>query len=448
MTTSLRIALLSGLLALVSNLAVIGLISYRTHDAAVQTLRLQVVEQGAVLGKVYTSGGMRQLEQAIDDMVDTDDPQVVAAVLNSSGRPVTGNVVHINRLAKDPSNGYHSALLRLDGDPTPHEAAIILQRLSQGGWLLSGRTVGDGLAAHRTLERSLWLSLVLAVLLGLVCGIITARYVGKRVRKIASVADRISGGDLDQRVPASSTGDAFDVLGRQINRMFDRASSLMSELRMLTDSLAHDLRSPVGRLRAAAEAAIATGDAGEREHLLGNVIRQADSLMRILTTVLEIGRSEALTSRNQFSLFDPAVFGEELCEMYEPVAEEAGIYLELELSGGLQPFLGHRQLLAQAVSNLIENAVKYAASGGHIRLIVRQEDRLLRLGVADQGPGIDKCRQGEARKRFGRLDSSRSTDGAGLGLTLVEAIAHLHDGELVMENQSPGLTVWIDLPRP
>ncbi|GAC1584179.1 MAG: ATP-binding protein [Sphingomicrobium sp.] len=447
MTTSLRIAVLSGLLALLANVAVVGFISYRTYDAAVETLHLQVTEQSTVLDRVYHSGGMSQLANAIDDMLDTDDPQVVAAVLGPSGRPLIGNVATMDLLAKGETAGYRITLLRLTDDPTPHEAAIMLQRLPAGRWLLSGRTAGDGLALRQTLATSLWFSLALAVLLGLVCGLITARYVDSRVRKIAAVADRITGGDFDQRVPVSGTSDAFDGLGRQINLMLDRIGVLMSELRMLTDTLAHDLRSPVGRLRAAAEAAMATNDSRERDQLLGNVLRQADSLMRILTTVLEIGRSEALTTRNQFALFDPAKLGEELGEMYEPVAEEAGMTFELELGTDLQPFFGHRQLLTQAVSNLIENALKYATTGCDIRLIVSQDGKRLRLGVADRGPGIEEAQRGTARKRFGRLDSSRSTEGAGLGLALVEAIAHLHNGALALEDRSPGLIAWIDLPR-
>src|SRR5205814_9701587 len=137
------------------------------------------------------------------------------------------------------------------------------------------------------------------------------------VRRIAVVADRISGRDLTQRVPLSGAGDAFDRLSRQINAMLDRIGGLMEELRLLTDSLAHDLRSPVSRLRSAAHAAAETGDPKEQEELLGSVIRQADSLMRILTSVLEISRSEALTGRNQFAWFDAGELSAELSEMYE-----------------------------------------------------------------------------------------------------------------------------------
>src|SRR5207302_5581816 len=222
--------------------------------------------------------------------------------------------------------------------------------------------------------------------------------------------------------------DAFDQLGRQINAMLDRISTLMQELRLLTDSLAHDLRSPVSRLRSAAHAA-AQADPAEQEELLGSVIRQADSLIRILTAVLEISRSEAQTGRNQFAWFDLSELAAELAEMYEPLAEEAGARIQYDPPGRAVPLFGHRQLLAQAVSNLIENAVRYGAEGGDIRVAVQGLGTQIRIEVADHGPGIPIELQSEARRRFGRLDSSRSAEGAGLGLALAEAIAHLHDGQ-------------------
>jgi signal transduction histidine kinase len=228
--------------------------------------------------------------------------------------------------------------------------------------------------------------------------------------------------------------------------MLDRISTLMGELRMLTDSLAHDLRSPVGRLRAAADAALAAENPEERDQMLGAIIRQCDGLMRILTTALEIARSEAFTSKGQFNWFDPAQLAEELVEMYEPVAEEAGAAMRVDRSPVVVPVFGHRQLLAQALSNLIENAIKYGGSGGEIAVIVRDEDSMLKLGVGDRGPGIPAERRDEARRRFGRLDPSRGDEGAGLGLSLVQAIAHLHDGELVLVDNSPGLVALLQIP--
>jgi signal transduction histidine kinase len=247
-------------------------------------------------------------------------------------------------------------------------------------------------------------------------------------------------------VPLSGSGDAFDRLSQQINAMLDRISGLMEELRMLTDSLAHDLRTPVSRLRSAAHAAAETSNPEEQEELLGSVIRQADSLMRILSAVLEISRSEALTGRKQFNWFDLGELGAELTEMYEPLAEEAGVAIEYDRPARPVPLFGHRQLLAQAVSNLIENAVSYGAEGGEIRIDVKSNGKTMRIEVADRGPGIPAERRSEALRRFGRLDSSRSKEGAGLGLALAGAIAHLHDGTLVLEDNSPGLRTALDLP--
>ena len=445
MPTSVRIALLAGLLAFLSNLAVLGFIYWRTHDEALTTVRRQVAEQGKVLSDMYRLGGRRALDDAVEDTITYGDPQTAVALLDRNGRQVMGNLAAVPTAA-GLQEGYRNGLLRLKGQTTPREAALVVHRLPNGQWLVSGRTVGDGLALRETLERSLLIALIVAGLLGLFCGIILAQYVGQRIGNIAAVADRISGRDLSQRVPLSGSGDAFDRLGQQINAMLDRISRLMEELRILTDSLAHDLRTPVSRLRAAAQAAAESTDPAEQEELLAGVIRQSDMLMRILGAVLEISRSEALTGRNQFTWFDTRDLADKLAEMYEPLAEEAGAALRYDKPREPMLLFGHRQLLAQAVSNLIENAIRYGAGGGEIRVGVRRDDNRVRVEVSDRGPGIPSERRSEALRRFGRLDSSRSAEGAGLGLALAEAIAHLHDGELVLEDNAPGLLTAIELP--
>jgi signal transduction histidine kinase len=283
-------------------------------------------------------------------------------------------------------------------------------------------------------------------LLGLLCGVILAHYVARRIGNIAKVANRISARDLSQRVPLSGAGDSFDRLGQQINAMLDRISTLMEELRLLTDSLAHDLRSPVSRLRSAAHAAAEATDPQEQEELLDSVVRNADALIRILTTVLEISRSEALTGRNQFAWFDVGELASELAEMYDPLADERGASLRVDRPNRAVPLFGHRQLLAQALSNLVENAIRYGSSGGEIDVRVRPGERQIRVEVADRGPGIPRERRDEALRRFGRLDSSRSDEGAGLGLALARSIAHLHEGELALDDNQPGLLTILRLP--
>lgn len=445
MPTTLRIALLAGLLALLSNLAVIGFIYVRTHDEAVASLHRQVVEQSKVLTDVYRTGGKRALNEAIDDTLSYADPQTAVALLTADGRELNGNLAEAPSI-QSMQEGYHSAVIRLRGQPSPHMSQILLSRLQSGEWLISGRLVGEGLAFRATLESSLLLSFVVAGLLGLLCGVILAHYVSLRIGKIAAVANRISARDLSQRVPLSGAGDSFDRLGQQINAMLDRISTLMQELRLLTDSLAHDLRSPVSRLKAAAQAAAQTTDPAEQEELLSSVVRNADTLIRILTTVLEISRSEALTGRNQFTWFDVGDLASELTEMYDPLAEEQGASVKFERPARAVPLFGHRQLLAQALSNLLENAIRYGSDGGEIDVRVHPGEKRIRIGVADRGPGIPFDRREEAIRRFGRLDSSRSDEGAGLGLALVQSIAHLHEGELHLDDNQPGLLTTLDIP--
>jgi signal transduction histidine kinase len=444
--TTLRVGLLAALLALFSNIALIGFIHWRTYDDSVEAVRQQVVEEASALEDVYSSGGRRALDKAIADTLAAGDPQLLAATVEPSGAGRTGNVGAILDPPRPLSPGYRTGRVRFRGGAATAEAAYLLRRLDDGEWLFTGRSLGERVEFQRILESSLGLALAISVLLGLLCGLIVARYVGSRVGEMAEVADSIAGGDLAQRVPISGSGDAFDHLARQINRMLDRIAALMEELRLLTDSLAHDLRSPVGRLRARVEAALAAGDEKKRDALLGGVLQEADALMRMLTTVLEIGRSEAMASRKQFAPLEPGELIDELAEMYEPIAEEAGCALKVEADPRLPAFTGHRQLLAQTLSNLLDNALSYAREGRDVTLFARVREGRLRIGVADRGPGIAPADRAEARRRFGRLDTSRTTGGAGLGLALAEAVAHLHGGTLELVDNAPGLRAVLVLP--
>ena len=442
--TSFRVALFSALLALASNLAVIAFIHWRTSDDVVAALRQQVTEEAAVLDDLYASGGRPALDRAIGDA--RHDPQLLAAVIDNRGRARAGNVLRLADGEGRLREGYRTGLLAIRNGSAPVESGYMLRPLGRDEWLLTGRGFGERLQFQRTLEGSLGLALAISVLLGLLCGLLIARYVAMRVRAVAAVADRITLGDLSQRVPLSGGDDAFDRLAGQINTMLDRIATLMEELRLLTDSLAHDLRSPVGRLRARIDAAMRSENEGRRDQLLGGVLQEADSLMRILTTVLEIGRSEAMASRDQFAWLDPAELVQELAEMYEPIAEEAGCTLRAHCAAGLLPLCGHRQLIAQALTNLLDNALKYAASAGEIVLFAERQENRLSLGVADRGPGIAPADRAEARRQFGRLDASRSREGAGLGLALAQAVAHLHRGTLELEENGPGLRAFLLLP--
>jgi signal transduction histidine kinase len=446
--TTVRIAALAALLALLSNLGLLAFIHLRTHDDAFDVLRQRATEEARALDDVYRSGGRAALDDAIRGTLGAGDNQILIAIIDTQGRPVAGNIAGPLPPVARRRTAFAIARLRDAARPAPPvEAGIVVRPLGRQYTLVSARSFGERLAFQRLLEHSLAVAVFLSLLFGVVCGLLTARYVGHRVRAIADVVDEVGEGDLARRAPIGGSGDAFDALSRRINHMLDRIGILMGELRLLTDSLAHDLRSPVGRLRARIERALTLTDETQRDAALAGVLAEADALTRILTTVLEIGRTEAMAGRRQFAWIDPVELVAELAEMYEPLAEEKGVAIDVDATAPLFPLMAHRQLLAQAISNLLDNALNYASAGARMTLFARQDDEALRVGVADRGPGIAEADRAEARRRFGRLDSSRSMPGAGLGLALVDAVAHLHGGELELADNAPGLRATMIVPR-
>ncbi len=445
MTTSVRVALLYILLALGSCMVLVGFIYLQTSDNALAELRASVADEGEALSQLYSAGNPHAFRNGVTAAVSGDDPHIIVGVFDRQGRRLLGNIVSLPSAASEP--GFFVTAVPLEGGQDI-DAGIEARRLTDGGLLITGRTLDERLSLQRTLQRSLVLSVFMSLVLGLAGSVVLTRYVGRRIGHISDVVDTVGAGQLGRRVPDSGSGDAFDGLAKRINLMLDRIQGLMDELRLLTDSLAHDLRSPVSRLRVKIERALTLTDEQQRDTALGGVLQEADSLMRMLTTVLEIGRSEAMASQRQFEILDPAMLMAELLEMYGPLGEESGVELRLRCSENLPPITGHRQLLAQALSNLIDNALKYGAAGGLIEMLAHQRDGELVLAVVDKGCGIAPEDEAEARRRFGRLDRARSTEGAGLGLSLVDAVARLHGGRLQLSDSGPGLQAAIILPVP
>ncbi|CAN5147990.1 hypothetical protein BH09PSE3_BH09PSE3_25700 [soil metagenome] len=442
--TTARIALLSILLALITNFALLVFIRVATQDDAMATMRQRVASDADVLRDTAASGNRPALAAAILDAVH-DDPHVFTGLVDGDGRVIVGNIARDQLPARLAGTDFRTA----DVTRAPHghvvSVGFTIRPAPGNQWVISGREFDQHLELQDTLERSLLLALLLSVAMGIVSGALIARYVGSRVETIARVVDEVGVGDLTRRAIVGPSGDAFDQLSSRINSMLDRLGVLMGELRMLTDTLAHDLRSPVGRLRARIERALTVTDEAQRDQLLGGVLNEADNLTRMLTTVLEIGRSEAQTARSQFVDLDPAALIAELGEMYEPLAEERGVTLLVD-AAPLKLVAAHRQLLAQALSNLVDNALYYGG-GAAVTLSARDAGGSVRLTVADAGPGIADGDMTEARRRFGRLDASRGKPGAGLGLSLAEAVAHLHGGQLELADNGPGLAATLILPR-
>jgi signal transduction histidine kinase len=314
--------------------------------------------------------------------------------------------------------------------------------------VLVGRDLGEQQRFAQIIQRALILTVGLMVVLGLVSWLFVSRRVLKRIDSVSETSRRIVEGDLSGRLEVTGTGDEFDRLAESLNAMLSRIERLMVGLKEVSDNIAHDLKTPLTRLRNRAERALAqsAGEPGYREALQA-AIEEADQLIRTFDALLMIARAEAGSAATAFAPVDAAQVAQDVVELYEPLAEEAGVRLELQESG---PAIvtASRELLSQALVNLVDNAIKYAGTRPDARVIVaaRPEGDRVALEVADNGPGIPEGERERVTQRFVRLEESRSRPGAGLGLSLVSAVAHLHSGTLELGDNEPGLRAVLRLP--
>lgn len=447
LSVTLRIALLSIALAFVSNLVLIGFVWKQTHDAAIDAVRRDTVEQSDSLIAAYRSGGLTALRGAVADADSASDPSLMVALLDDTGRRVTGAGprVFVQPLA---AGGFRIARVGTEAPWSRRDTGYVLRRADRY-WLINGRLLDLVEQEQRAIERALALSMLLSLALGIAGGVVVSRYVAGRLNAIAKVVQGVADGDLQRRVTlvagtGPEGGDAFDRLAARLNTMLDRLGALMAELRVVTDSLAHDLRSPLTRLRTKTENALLQPDPQTREAALAGLLVETDLVMRMLTMVIEISRSESAT-RDRFVAIDPASLVEEIAELYAPVLEDAGLRFQVAIDTRPPPIPIHRELLSQAITNLLDNAIRHGGAGGEVTLRLADGDAV-RIQVEDRGAGIAAADRGQALKRFGRLDTARSIPGAGLGLTLIEAVARLHGGRFELDDNAPGLIGRIVLP--
>jgi len=262
-------------------------------------------------------------------------------------------------------------------------------------------------------------------------------------------------GDLAERLPVAGTGDELDRLAINLNAMLERIEALMHGLKEVSDNIAHDLKTPLTRLRNRCEEALrAAKNEIQYREALGSTIEESDALIRTFNALLMIARAESGQARDDVVAVDAAEIVRGIGDLYEPLADEKGITLRVEAAAAAW-VRGNRELISQALANLVDNAIKYGASApaeqdGHpveiVLKAIERGDRIL-LSVADRGPGIAPSDRGRALERFVRLEQSRSEPGSGLGLSLAAAVARLHGGELILEDNHPGLVSVISLPR-
>ncbi len=322
--------------------------------------------------------------------------------------------------------------------------------LPAGFRLLVGRDVEERERLGIVIRRAAGWSLLLVFVLGCFASWFVARRVLKRIDDMTGTAQSIMAGDLKGRLAISGTGDELDRLALNLNAMLERIGELMAGMQQVSDNIAHDLKTPLTRLRNRAEEALRTASSpDELRAALDGSIDEADNLIRVFNALLMIARLETGRIQDSMDTLDLSEIVSGLAELYEPLAEEAGLSLVTEVSPGLR-VSGNRELIGQALANLIDNALKYAAPAAgdraQVTVSARQEGGEILLSVADQGPGIPAEDRARVLERFVRLDVSRSKPGFGLGLALAAGVVRLHGGQLRLEDNAPGLRVVIALP--
>ncbi|WP_336958894.1 HAMP domain-containing sensor histidine kinase [Sphingobium aquiterrae] len=424
-------------------LATVHQITGRALEANSRTLTQEL--RGELAASYRTGGASAARALIAARLADDGDAQSVMLLADASGRPLAGNLGAWPPTVV-PGDPWRVVNLYRMESAAPERMGLLATRLPDGSRLLTGHVVESDLRFGGMMEQAMLSALLLALPLAVVAAWLSARLIQSRVRSIVTTAAAIETGEMDRRIPADGSGDAFEDLGRSINAMLDRIMALVGEMRLVTDGLAHDLRSPLTRLKAVLDRSLSDVRDADARTALGRALEEVDILLSMLTTALLISRTEAGIGREGFVAVDIAAMLRDLQEMYGALADERDVEIIVDAPATL-PAHAHRELIVQALANLIDNALKYG--GGHITLSARaQEDGSVMLGVADNGPGIPVEQREEALRRFGRLDAARHMSGAGLGLSLVAAVARLHGGTLRLGDNAPGLVASLTIAGP
>jgi signal transduction histidine kinase len=410
------------------------------------------------LAEQYAQRGLSGLIQIVAARSAGDrGDAMIYLVTDPDGKPLVGNIAAWPAGVPTHSAWLSFALERtINGRHEVHPARGRLFVIPGGYRLLVGRDISDAAAFRSEVRTTLLWAGSLALGIGLIGGTVMSRNLLRRVEQVNRTSERVMAGNLSDRVPLHGTRDEFDQLAANLNRMLDQIERLMTAMREVTDDVAHDLRTPLSRLRTRLERALvnpsepnasgADPSAGaSQSEAIRAAIDEADRLLATFNALLSIAELESGARHDQTAPLDLSEIARSAAELYEPVAEEKGFALTVMAEPGVR-IRGERHLLSQALTNLLDNALKYAG-GGQIELRVFPKNGQAILEVTDQGPGIPEADRHNVLDRFVRLETSRTTPGNGLGLSLVRAIARRHNGSVALEDNTPGLRVRLQFTR-
>src|SRR5215471_5867232 len=447
-TVAFRLALSYGLLAIGSMSVISAAFYFGTVGVLERGIEAKLLSLSKRLAAHYESRGdeelRREIQQLLVDGIEQDTE--VYLFVAPDGRKLVGNIFGWTEKSAPLDTLTDLAVMR---NGRPSLSRLLPRLLPDGSILVVGRDLQD----RREIEQLVWHSLLaggaVALLLAIGGALLFRRQLEHRVGAIRRTALEIEAGDLSRRIPITDVEDEFARLNRDINRMLDRIEHLMDGVRHVSNAIAHDLRTPLGRIRSRLEEALSPGDSKSTVQLAATArfaIEQVDELIQMLDRLLQIAEAESGARRQSFAPVPLASVLSDVVELYDASAEAEGITLVSKVEG--RPIaLGDKNLLTSALANLIANALKYAGIGSTVQVRAIEDRDTVSIVVQDDGPGIPPAERVRVVDRFYRLDHSRSLPGNGLGLSIVTAIASLHWGKLELADAFPGLLARVVLPR-
>jgi signal transduction histidine kinase len=458
-STAVRLSALYILLFAICAATLVFYVTAMSESLLTSQIRESVQQEVDQVGRAYDAGGMNLLLRTMERRARQPGANLYI-IAGPSGDILAGNVASVQPGVLE-EQGWTSLPFRYqryaEGDQGKrHMAVANIDVLDNGLRILIGRDLGEPEAFRVLVRQALMIALAIMGLGAVIIWFGIGRNALKRIDRMSAASKKIMAGDLSQRLPVGGSGDEFDRLSVSLNAMLGRIEKLNEGLRQVSDNIAHDLKTPLSRLRNKAADALDTPDTETRRVALEGIISESDQLIRTFNALLMISRVEAGSVAAEMSTVDLSAIVADSAELYEPVAEEAGLALTSSIEPGIA-VQGNRELIGQAIFNLIDNAIKYSSDtdgGGEVSLRLTRSVDGICLQVADRGPGIPAEKREEVLKRFVRLDESRSKPGTGLGLSLVEAVMELHSGRLELSDtvadgddvKSRGLAVTMIFP--
>ena len=462
-TTAFRLTLAYLLLFALFAASLLGYFAWNTRRLITEQITTTVNAEIGEINDIFARRGLRSLVFTIGNRALRPGANLYL-VTTPSGTAIGGNVGSLAPGVMATTGWSETAYRRLDEqDTADHRALVNVSELSNGFRLLIGRDLEERRRLFGIVAKAAQWSLLVVVVLGLGGGIFVARRVLRRIDAMTGTTQRIMAGDLTGRLPVGRSGDELDRLAENLNAMLERIEALMMGLKEVSDNIAHDLKTPLTRLRNRAEEALGrSGSEAEYRSSLERIIEESDGLIRTFNALLMIARAESGQARDNMTDFDAADVANGIHELYEPLAEDGGMTLHVKT--GSAPLHGNRELISQALANLVENAIKYGKPVAvaqplgadvvpsadtrekQILIEARRDGEQVLLSVTDHGPGIPEADRKHAVERFVRLEASRTQPGSGLGLSLASAVATLHGGELRLGDGHPGLSATLAIP--